>query len=281
MLLRPLGLALMIGLSALAPAGLRAETAAAAVPDLSAVLQLDAVVGVLREEGLAGAADIATGFADGEGGPGWHAAVERIYDPARMQQIVGQGLAAGMAGAPEAAAGARAFFSTPLGARVLQLEVAARRTLLDPDAEAAARYRWEDMQRADGARARLIRRFAEVNDLVEANVAGTMNSNLAFYQGLAVAGGPMDGLSEEDMLSMVRGDEDATRASTIEWLFPFLALAYEPLSDDELQRYIDFSDSAAGRKVNGAMFAAFDALFVGISRDLGRAAALEMAGQDI
>ena len=68
---------------------------------------------------------------------------------------------------------------------------------------------------------------------------------------------------------------------TEDWLFPFLALSYAPLSDAELQGYIDFSRTAAGKKMNTALFAAFDAVFVQISRDLGRAVAQQMTGDDI
>ncbi len=37
------------------------------------------------------------------------------------------------------------------------------------------------------------------HDLIEMNVMGAMNANLAFYRGMA-DGGALDGLSEQDML---------------------------------------------------------------------------------
>ncbi len=285
MVLRSGFLVVALGLGLAGPVPLRAETVQAprggAEVSLSEALQIGAVIEVLREEGLAGAADIASGFGTGQGGAGWQASVEAIYDPVRMQQVFDDVLTARLAGAPEETALAIAFFTSDLGTRALKLEVEARQALLDPDTEAAARFHWEDMVAAHDPRVTALSRFAEINDLVDSNVSGALNSNLAFYQGLASAGGPLDELSEADILGMVAADEEATRASTTEWLFPFLALAYQPLSDEELQAYTDFSDSPAGRRVNAAMFEAFDRLFVQISRELGQAAGREMAGQDI
>jgi hypothetical protein len=120
-----------------------------------------------------------------------------------------------------------------------------------------------------------------VGDLVESNVMGTLNSNLAFFRGMAATGGETFGMTEADMLDEVWRGEAEARDQTVDWLFPFLTLAYQPLTDAELQAYVDFSDTAAGRKVNAAMFAAFDSMFDRISEELGRAVALQMKGQDI
>lgn len=245
------------------------------------VLQIDSMIDVLRAEGIADAAEIAEGFSPAGGSPGWQSAVERIYDPARMRSVVADRLALVMADKVDAAAGAVAFFAAPTGRRALQLETDARRALLDKDTEAAAHARWQEMVVQGDDRVVLIRRFAEVNDLVESNVAGAMNSSLAFYQGLAGTGGPFARMTEADILDLARGNEGETRASTEDWLFPFLALAYEPLSDAELQTYIAYSETPAGQALNAAMFATFNDLFNGVSRDLGRAVGNEMAGQDI
>jgi hypothetical protein len=110
---------------------------------------------------------------------------------------------------------------------------------------------------------------------------GSLNSNLAFYRGLAAAGDEQFAMSESDMLNSVWAEEAKAREETVKWLFPFLALAYQPLSDADLQAYIDFSQTMAGRRVNAAMFVAFDAVFDDISQELGRAVARQMEGQDI
>ncbi|MBL4927131.1 hypothetical protein [Fuscibacter oryzae] len=245
------------------------------------VLQIDDMIAVLRDEGIADAAELAADFGPAGGSPGWDASVARIYDPAQMQALVKAGLDRAMAGKPDVTARAIDFFGSAPGKRALQLETDARRALMDKDTEAAATLRWQDMVARGDPRVALIRRFAEVNDLIESNVAGAMNSSLAFYQGLAGTGGPFADMTEADILDLARGKEGETRASTEEWLFPFLALAYQPLTDAELRAYTDYSATPAGQQLNAAMFAAFNGLFNSVSHDLGRAVGLEMAGQDI
>jgi hypothetical protein len=104
---------------------------------------------------------------------------------------------------------------------------------------------------------------------------------LAFFQGLAEVGGGVGEIPEEDMLADVWAQEPDIRAETEAWILPYLSLAYGPLSDDELAEYIGFSKTGPGQKLNHALFAAFDAVFSQISRDLGRATAKQMLGEDI
>ena len=110
---------------------------------------------------------------------------------------------------------------------------------------------------------------------------GAMNANLAFYRGLSESGAFPAEMTEDQMLSDVWAQEPDVRAETTDWLYPFLSLAYQPLSDDQLEAYIAFSETAAGDRLNGALFAAFDKVFTQISYDLGRAAAGQMQGEDI
>ena len=90
-----------------------------------------------------------------------------------------------------------------------------------------------------------------------------------------------EGMTESDMLAEVWAQEDQVRQETEDWLWPYLALAYQPLSDEEMQAYQVFSEAPEGRALNAALFAAFDASFVRISGELGRAVALMVQGQDI
>ena len=174
-----------------------------------------------------------------------------------------------------------AFFDTPRGQGILSLELEARRALMDKTTEDAARARAEEMAAKDDPRMNALREFAEVNDLVEANVQGALNANLGFYQGMAQSGVFGDEMTEDQILSDVWGQEADVRKETESWLYSFLALAYGPLPDEDLQSYIAFSRSAAGKKMNVALFAAFDVVFVQISHDLGRAVAHQMVGDDI
>jgi hypothetical protein len=242
---------------------------------------MDEIIDVLRTEGLEYGRTLEEELFPGRGGPDWSQAVGLIYDTATMNQRFARRFEAEMASAPEAVAAAQAFFEGPRGQRILTLEIEARRALLDKAVEEAAQLRAEEMEAKADPRMALLRRFAEVNDLVEANVQGALNSNLAFYRGLAEGSLLGDDLTEEQMLSDVWEQEADVRSETESWLYPYLALAYGPLPDEDLQAYIAFSETAEGQRLNAALFAGFDAVFSAISRDLGRAAGRQMSGQDI
>jgi hypothetical protein len=58
-------------------------------------------------------------------------------------------------------------------------------------------------------------------------------------------------------------------------------MAYQPLSDEELDTYIAMARTDEGRALNRALFAAFDEVFTDISATLGLAASRFIVGQDI
>jgi len=250
------------------------------VADLTDILMIGALIDVMREEGIAYGAAMADEMFAGQGGPGWQAMVSRIYDADTMKRRFSTAFSVALAGSSEIAA-MRSFFGSALGQRVLTLEIAARRALLDPEIEEAARLGFSEMEAAGDARVRALQSFVIINDLIESNVMGAMNANVAYYQGLAEVAPIEDAMSEDEVLAEVWAQETDVRKETVEWLFPFLALAYRPLNDADLKAYQDFCDSKAGQAVNAALFAAFDAVFVAISRDIGRAAAAHLQGQEL
>lgn len=248
---------------------------------LSRVLLIPEVIAVMRDEGIEYGLSMETELFDGRGGPDWARAVDLIYDAPTMQRRFEAVLANELGSDAALAAAIEGFFATDRGQRILTLEVEARRALMDEAVEDAARARAEEMAAADDPRMADLKRFAEINDLVESNVMGALNANLAFYRGMAEGGAFGDDMTEEQMLSDVWAQEPEIRTETEDWLFPFLAMAYGPLGDDDLAAYTAFSETAEGRRMNAVLFAAFDAVFVAISRDLGRAAARQLMGQDI
>lgn len=266
-------------------APLAAETAAepppATVAGLQQAMKIPEIIAVLRDEGMAYGASLEEELFPGRGGAAWGVAVDLIYDTPTMEERFGAALEREI-GADTATLGAAVdFFASERGQRILTLEVEARRALLDEAVEDAARARAEEMIAEADPRMDALRRFAEANDLIESNVQGALNANLAFYQGMAEAGAFGDEMTEEQMLDDVWGQEADVRAETGDWLFSYLALAYGPLPDEDLEAYTDFSLTPEGQKLNAALFAAFDAVFREISRNLGRAAARQMMGQDI
>ena len=266
---------------AVPPSDLAAIEIPQTVTALSAALRISEVMVALRDEGMANAAELAADLPRGGADPLWAQALLRIYDPAHMETVFNQALAESLGQEADTLSAATAFFASGIGQRALSLELAARKALMDDAVEAAAEAAYADLARTDPQRQAQIERFVAVNDLVESNVMGALNANLAFLQGLGESGGPEFALPEADMLAQVWAAEPEVRAEMQGWVYPFLTLAYQPLSDDELQSYIDFSETPAGQRVNAAMFQAYDAVFDQISRDLGRSFGIALQGNDI
>jgi hypothetical protein len=232
---------------------------------------------ILSEEGLLQSEELRGEIFPGRGRVGWSAVLGRIYAPDRLESLFESAFDAALAG--EDVAPLLDFYATETGARVASLEVEARRAIMSEDVETAARNAWGEMRGTGSVREGQLEDFARINDLIERNVTGALNANLAFYQGLA-SGDGFD-LSEEQMLSEVWGQEEEIREDTEGWVFGYMAMAYDTLSDRELQTYIDLSASEAGQDLNRALFAGFEAVFTDVSRALGEATARFSVGNEL
>ena len=254
------------------------ERAEGAAEELVAAMDLRSVLAVMREEGLASGADLASEMLGGKGGANWQAELLRIYDVDRQMAIVAPVFARNLDG--KATEPMLDFFTSELGQRITVLEISARRALLDQGVDDAANLALEEALAENDPRIGLLRAYIASGDLIEANVMGGLNSNFAFYMGFAEAGSNF-AMSEEEMLAEVWSQEEQIRADMESWLLSYLLLAYAPLSDDELRAYTDFANTASGRQLNAALLAAFDAVFTDVSRLLGRAVARELQGEDL
>ena len=264
-----------------AQAGTAAAVDAAQVAALGDAMQLGPLLAVIREEGLAYGDGLDKAMLAGSGGVNWRAEVARIYDPASVRPQLDSAMLKALAEDPATLQAMQDFFASPLGTRVAGLEVQARRAFLDPSAKDAATLAWLEMDEKTTPRAATLHRLIDQLDLIELNVQGTLNANLALYHGLVQGGGLKVPMTDADAAAQVAGGEAQARASAQAWLYPYMALAYQPLSDAELDGYVAFLASESGKKANLAMFHAFDALFAGISHDLGLAVSHQMAGSNI
>jgi hypothetical protein len=265
-----LSLPALAQLQAAPRADIDALVAAMALPDL---------LEIMHQEGLGYGEQLQADLLQGRGGTAWTATVEGIYDPARMQEMVRRSLQDDLDASQISAI--TKFLRSDTGREIVGHEIAARRALLDDDVEATAHDTWLELEAEGGRRWDMLVDFAEVNDLIESNVAGAMTSNYAFYRGLAEGGAFNGDLAEDQILSDVWNREQEIREDTTNWVFSFTSLAYQPLTDDQFQAYIDFARSGPGQAMNTALFTAFNDMFTGISRDLGRSASRVLAGQDI
>jgi hypothetical protein len=244
-------------------------------------LRLPEVIEIMQTEGIAHGEEIGESLLAGRGGQDWSRVVAEIHSGARLDSLFFPRFEAELAPAGDAVEAMLDFFTGPLGATVIGLEISARRALLDDEVESAARDYLEDLLADGDPRLEQLRQFVDANELVEENVVGGLNSTYAFYVGMVESGAPGFDLPQEQILAEVWSQEDDIREEMQEWLYSFLALAYRPLSDDELDAYVAFSETEAGQKLNRALFAAFNAMFERLSEDLGREAGRFLSGRDI
>lgn len=236
------------------------------------LLKMQEIVSVMAEEGLDYGADLEEAMFPGSGGAHWRSVLGDIYDADRMQATVRSGFQKALSNETIQIAEMIAFYSSDLGQHVVELELSARRAILDPDIDMAAREATQEAKRNEDDRIGQIEAFIDVNDLIERNVVGSLNSNIAFFHGLSRAGGDLYRMSEEEILTDAWNSEAELRKDSEEWLLSYLNLAYQPLSEAELDSYIEFSDSSAGRMLLDASFEAYNHMFNAISETLGTAA---------
>lgn len=283
MLLSRLALAALLATAAplLAETVTEDPKAEVSADQLAEVLQLDALFAVLRDEGLAHGTTLEEDMFPSGGGPEWQAAVSEIYEVDRLRSGFDAVLQEQLASDPAALTEITKFFGSDLGKKILGLEVEARRAFLDTAAEEAARVAADDAAAARDPKVAQVRRMIEAADLLEMNVAGALSGNLAFMTGMASTGAYGAKMPEDQILSDVWAQEEQIRADTSTWLYAYLGLAYSPLTEAEMDAYVDFWESPAGQRLNAALFAAFDKVYRQVSYDLGRAAGRAIQGRDI
>lgn len=242
-------------------------------------LALPDIIEIMREEGIEYGAQIGTDLFPSQVGSPWSAAVETIYDAQKMHSSVKAAFIASLEG--DDVESMTAFFTSDLGRDFVELEVSARRALLDDAVNDASKELAAIAEADKTPRFKLVETFVQTNDLIETNVVGALNSNFAFYKGLMEGGAFDEVLTEEQILSDVWDQEPDIRANTSEWIYSFLLLAYDPASDADLTAYTDFSRSDAGKQLNASLFDAFDDYFDEISNKLGFEAARMMTGAEL
>ena len=76
-------------------------------------------------------------------------------------------------------------------------------------------------------------------------------------------------------------EKDNVRRETETWLYSFLLMAYQPLTETQMRENTAFSRTETGRAVNEAFFVGFDRMYDEIYYRLGRAAFQVLNGSDL
>lgn len=238
---------------------------------LADLLHVDKMIEILAEEGQEYGQSIAEEMFGERNNPQWDRRLSDIYQTSEM--IEGFRREFDPLIDEETLSALIAFFDTPFGEKLVRLEMTAREAISDPDVKDASSEVLEQMIEQDDPLLPQLRDYIDANDLIDLNVASSMNESFAFLSAMGQAGALMGDSSESSILSDVWGDEPQIRTDTEEWLMSYLALCYAPLSTEEMEKNIAFGRSDEGRVFNQALFAAFNEIYMVISSELGRSAA--------
>ena len=244
---------------------------------IAELMHMREFVELMRTEGIQYGQEIENQMFPETGGEDWLAALDAIYDIETMENILLGGLERTLK--DDGVPGAVAFFASDLGQRSIKLELETRATFLDREAEEAANDEAARLQSEGSDRVTLIERFSAANNLVENNVVGAMNGNVAFMTALAEAGQGPFADDPSAILNQVWGQEAEIREDTEVWVISYFNHAYAPLSDAEIEELISFSETMDGQTLNNALFRVFEELFGLLSYQLGQAAAEFMASE--
>jgi hypothetical protein len=239
------------------------------VDRMARTMMVEDVTRILREEGVADGRALDDSFLDGQGGAFWEDQIGSIYVPGRIAGVLKQAFADTMTDADIRAT--TEFYASYPGRKILALENSARQAMSDPD---ILEHAIEAAKLLEDSGAKIwpqIVEYVDMNDLIDLNVSSTLNASVRFYEGMMQGG--VAHLSEGEILETVWRDRESTVRSTQDWVYAFLAMAYKPLSDEEMRAYLDFSRSEAGQALNRALFFGFDTAYREISFDLGQAIA--------
>ncbi len=261
--------ALLVFLLASCPA----EAADPRLARLYALMHVSDAILIQQEEGIKNALASAPELFDGARPEGWERAVARAYERERLEEIVRAAMARGLEGVDITPL--LEFYASEVGQKVVALELSGRRVLLEADVEEEARRMWRDTP-GEAPHAQAIRAYMDVNDLVERNVMASMNADFIFLRAYFEGETEID---ESLILSDVWSEEDNIRADSTEWLFAYLAMAYAPLSPEEMQVNLALWSTPEGRALNAALFEGFSEMVLSVSKELGQAAG-QLVGQE-
>ncbi|MEY2892019.1 MAG: hypothetical protein RJA98_1927 [Pseudomonadota bacterium] len=193
----------------------------------------------------------------------------QAYQPQRMQEtaraLVAQRLN------PDDLAALNAWYDAPLGQQVNQMEV-------DAGAGSSEAQRARGLAGADlfqtlaPPRKLLLRDMVIALRALDMNVSLVQASSWALYQGLrgSDANPPPGVPGEDEMRARLDAQRPGLRLAFAPLLLSGMAQTYAALSDDELQRYIDFLRSPSGRAYTDLQIQAVGTALVEGAAALGR-----------
>lgn len=205
----------------------------------------------------------------------WATEIDRIYDREAILSVLRETLVKSLG--PAQTDYLAQFFSSPDGGEITSLELSARRVMSHEDILSASAAEYKKLRTKNDPLVKQIEDMIRAGDLIELNVAGSLNANMMFYRGM-MQGGALN-WSDAEMMSEVWIQEGAAREEALEWVHGFSLIAYKPLSFDKMQDYVEMWSSDAGKILNKALFEAYNQIYADVSYELGQGVARYMASE--
>ncbi len=252
----------------------------ASVETLLDLVGMDESYVIMSEAGQRDAQQLEEDLFASSGAGAWQTIIADLYHPDELRAAFTSGFAFDRMD-DDTLSDAISFWGSDLGQRIVEAELTAWDAMSDEEIEELANEIYFQRVADNDPRLPILERFTEVNDFVDLNVAGALNSNFAFYRGMADGGAYQFDMPQDMMLAEVMGQEPEIRENAILWLYSFQLMAYDNLSDADIEAYIAFSESEAGQTYNAAIFQGYDNVFETMSYRLGMAAAIFMTGDEL
>ncbi|WP_170463721.1 DUF2059 domain-containing protein [Ruegeria arenilitoris] len=244
------------------------------VERLMQALKIEQVVEILRDEGRVQGQELDETFLGNTGGPVFEAQIEEIYAPERMQQQIAETFESRLTDSQMDRA--IVFFESEVGQTIVTLENSARLAFADETIKDMAREAYLDSAQ-DTSLFLLVDEYIEVNDLIDRNVQSSLSSDYNFFRGLSGE----TGANPEDILAQLLSEKDSVTEETRTWLYSFLLLAYQPLTEAQMRENIAFSRTDTGRAMNEAFFVGFDLIYDQVYFELGQAVSRALSASDL
>jgi hypothetical protein len=249
---------------------------AADVQELYDALRLDGIADIIHQEGIEQIDVYAENYVGPRSASQFAQQAQEIFARDDIQSTLMNGLETLD---PDHMAAALDYFTSAQGALFAELETTARVAISDDEVEEQAKAMAAQARDSDRARIALLERSIEVLEMVEFNIQAAQESQYSFLIELAQA--EVIDFSQGEILALIAEDQGELTEMVQEWLLAFTYMAYSPVSDDELQGYIDFQSSDPGQALNQALFDAFRVMDVEQSQKMGRLVASFMAAQEL
>mgnify|MGYP004194304593 CR=1 FL=1 len=254
------------------------QAQAAVYIQLYEALLLDDIIEIIRAEGIEEANTTADIYLNSKGkAETFSDDIEVLYDRTTLTNYLLDGISSALT--EKDAEVAFVFYSGALGAKIAQLEASARSAISDSAVESLAIAVAKSAGSKDPQRHKILKDNIEKLDLVEHNMKGAFASQYGFLTELSRADDI--NLSQDQILSMLSNSEPSLREEVSAWLMGYSYMAYQPLTDDDLQIYLDFLMSSSGIALNQALFDVFNALSVKNASALGELVASSRQERDL